>query len=60
MIEYELEMQETTLTNYIVVTDKAKTNKPDDRARMFQLTSSQLIFNPLKYVLQGLPNSKGQ
>lgn len=36
MIEYELEMQETTLTNYIVVTDKQKSNKPDDRARMFR------------------------
>jgi hypothetical protein len=35
MIEYELEMQETTVTNYIVVTDRQKTNKPDDRARMF-------------------------
>ncbi|KAG8835463.1 hypothetical protein FRC17_003030 [Serendipita sp. 399] len=33
-IEYDLEMQENTLTNYIVVTDRPKTSKPDDRTRV--------------------------
>ncbi|CAG7850225.1 SubName: Full=Uncharacterized protein {ECO:0000313/EMBL:CCA74305.1} [Serendipita indica DSM 11827] len=34
MIEYELEMQEKTLKNYIVVTDRPKTSRPEDRARV--------------------------
>ncbi|CAG8624439.1 9577_t:CDS:2, partial [Acaulospora colombiana] len=37
MIEYDLEMQEKTLTNYIVVTDRPKTSKPDERARTTEM-----------------------
>lgn len=34
MIEYDLETQQSHLKNYIVVTSRAKTSKPDERARM--------------------------
>jgi hypothetical protein len=37
MIEYDLETQQSHLKNYIVVTSRAKTSKPDERARKVTL-----------------------
>jgi hypothetical protein len=43
MIEYDLEMQESVLTNYIVVTDKPKSSRPEERARKLDAI---VVINP--------------
>jgi hypothetical protein len=43
MIEYDLEMQESVLTNYIVVTDKPKSSRQEERARE---SNEIVVMNP--------------